>query len=317
MEFFSDATAMFEAFKAGELTSHRESNAQKWAEQFDFPRAQSGDVVKSEVAHERPTGMTGFAMNTRREIFKDWRVREAMIQAFNFEFINTALNGGDEPRITSYFSNSVLGMGHGPAEGRVLELLEAHKDTLHPGAIEGYNLPVSDGSQRNRKGIVRAQELLSEAGYEVKDGVMTSAQGKPLSFTILASSGSSEVAAILNIYAQALERIGVFVTVETIDSAQYRERTDQFDFDMTYFRRVDAMVQEMLTVSSREDYLAAVKAMDRMLMAGRYVIPIWYSPISRLAHNKEMKRRRVICRMCGGLSLRPHRQSMTEKEDKL
>lgn len=324
MEFFSDATAMFEAFKAGQLTSHRESNAQKWADQFDFPRAQSGDVVKSEVAHERPTGMTGFAMNTRREIFKDWRVREAMIQAFNFEFINTALNGGDEPRITSYFANSILGMGHGRAEGRVLELLEAHKDTLLPGTIEGYNLPVSDGSERNRKGIVRAQGLLSEAGYEVKDGVMTSAKGKPLTFTILASSGSSEVAAILNIYAQALERIGVFVTVETIDSAQYRERTDQFDFDMTYFRRgvslspgneqlaywgtdaaktngsrnlpgitlpaVDAMVQEMLTAESREDYVAAVKAMDRMLMAGRYVIPIWYSPISRLAHNKEMKR---------------------------
>jgi len=94
MEFFSDATAMFEAFKAGELTSHRESNAQKWADQFDFPRAQSGDVVKSEVAHERPTGMTGFAMNTRREIFKDWRVREAMIQAFNFEFINTGPRRG-------------------------------------------------------------------------------------------------------------------------------------------------------------------------------------------------------------------------------
>jgi len=176
----------------------------------------------------------------------------------------------------------------------VLELLEAHKDTLTPGTIEGYNLPVSDGSERNRKGIVRAQGFLSEAGYEVKDGVMTSAEGKPLTFTILASSGSAEVAAILNIYAQALERIGVFVTVETIDSAQYRERTDQFDFDMTYFRRampaVDAMVQEMLTAESREDYVAAVKAMDRMLMAGRYVIPIWYSPISRLAHNKEMKR---------------------------
>ncbi len=324
MEFFSDATAMFEAFKAGELTSHRETNAQKWAQQFDFARVQSGDVVKSEIAHDRPSGMTGFAMNTRREVFSDWRVREAMIQAFNFEFINTALNGGDQPRITSFFSNSVLGMGHGPAEGRVLELLEAHKDTLQPGAIEGYNLPESDGSQRNRAGIVKAQELLAEAGYEVKDGVMTSADGKPLSFKILASSGSSEVAAILNIYTQALERIGVFVTVDTIDGAQYRERTDQFDFDMTYFTRglslspgneqlaywgtdaadtngsrnlpgikmpaVDAMVQEMLTASSREDYLAAVKALDRMLMAGRYVIPIWFSPISRLAHNKEMMR---------------------------
>ena len=324
MEFFADATAMFEAFKAGELTSHRETNAAKWAQQFDFPRVTSGDVVKSEIKHDRPSGITGFAMNTRREIFKDWRVREAMIQAFNFEFINEKLNGGDQPRITSYFSNSVLGMGHGPAEGKVLALLKAQKDTLIPGTIEGYDLPVSDGSARNRAGIVKAQDLLAEAGWNIKDGVMTSADGKPLNFSILVSSGSSEVLAILNIYTQALERIGVFATVDTIDGAQYRGRIDTFDFDMTYTTRglslspgneqlsywgtdaaktegsrniagitmpaIDAMVQEMLTSESREDYVAAVKALDRILMAGRYVVPLWYSPVSRLAHNKEMKR---------------------------
>ena len=328
MEFFADSTAMFEAFKAGALTSHRETNAAKWDQQFGFPRVTNGDVVKTEVAHKRPSGMTGFVMNTRRDIFKDWRVREAMIQAFNFEFINEKLNGGNQPRITSYFSNSVLGMDHDPAQGKVLALLEAHKDSLTPGAIEGYSLPVSNGSERNRAGIVKAQELLAEAGWEIKDGVMTSAEGKPLNFTILMSSGSSEVAAILNIYTQALERIGVFATVDAIDQAQYRERTDQFDYDMTYFTRglslspgneqlaywgmdaadqngsrnmagikvpaIDAMVQQMLTVESREDYLAAVKALDRILMSGRYVIPIWYSPISRLAHNKEMKRPDVV-----------------------
>ncbi len=328
MEFFSDGTAMFEAFKAGELTSHRESNSAKWDQQFGFPRVTNGDVIKAEIPHKRPSGMTGFVMNTRRDVFKDYRVREAMIQAFNFEFINDKLNGGKQPRITSYFSNSVLGMDHGPAEGRVLELLQAHKDSLTEGAIEGYSLPVSDGSQRNRAGIVKAQDLLAEAGWEIKDGVMTSPEGKPLNFTILASSGSSEVLAILNIYTQALERIGVFATVDAIDQAQYRERTDTFDYDMTYFTRglslspgneqlaywgmdaadtegsrnmagikvpaIDAMVQEMLTVESREDYLAAVKALDRILMSGRYVIPIWYSPVSRLAHNKELKRPDVV-----------------------
>ena len=328
MEFFADSTAMFEAFKAGALTSHRETNAQKWEQQFDFPRVTSGAVVKAEIPHKRPSGITGFAMNTRRDIFKDWRVREAMIQVFNFEFINAKLNGGDQPRITSYFSNSVLGMDHGPAEGRVLELLEAHQGSLIPGTIRGYSLPVSNGSERNRAGIVKAQELLAEAGWQIKDGVMTSAEGKPLTFSVLVQSGSSEVLQILNIYTQALERIGVFVTVDTIDGAQYNERIDQFDFDMTYTRRglslspgneqlaywgteaadtngsrniagidmpaVDAMVQEMLTAESREDYLAAVKALDRILMAGRYVIPIWYSQISRLAHDAAMKRPEVV-----------------------
>lgn len=324
MEFFADATAMFEAFKAGELTSHRETNAAKWAQQFDFPRVTSGAVVKSEIKHDRPSGITGFAMNTRREKFQDWRVREALIQAFNFEFINEKLNGGNQPRITSYFSNSVLGMSHDAATGKVLELLEAHKSSLLPGTIEGYSLPVSNGSARNRAGIVKAQDLLAEAGWEIKDGVMTSADGKPLNFSILVNSGSSEVLAILNIYTQALERIGVFATVDTIDGAQYRERIDTFDFDMTYTTRglslspgneqlsywgmdaattqgsrniagikqpaIDAMVQEMLTADSREDYVAAVKALDRILMAGRYVVPLWYSPVSRLAHNREMKR---------------------------
>ena len=328
MEFFADGTAMFEAFKAGALTSHRETNAQKWDQQFGFPRVTSGEVVKAEIPHRRPSGITGFAMNTRRDMFKDWRVREALIQAFNFEFINDKLNGGDQPRITSYFSNSVLGMGHGPAEGRVLELLKEHEASLLPGAIDGYNLPVSNGSERNRAGIVRAQELLAEAGWEIKDGVMTSAEGKPLSFSILIQSGSSENLSILNIYTQALERVGIFAKVDAIDSAQYRERIDKFDFDMTYTQRglslspgneqlsywgmqaadtegsrniagiknpaIDAMVQEMLTSESREDYLAAVKALDRILMSGRYVIPIWYSPLSRLAHDAKMKRPDVV-----------------------
>ncbi|MEM6407594.1 MAG: extracellular solute-binding protein [Pseudomonadota bacterium] len=328
MEFFADSTAMFEAFKAGALTSHRETNAQKWDQQFDFPRVTSGEVIKSEIPHARPSGITGFAMNTRREVFADWRLREAMIQVFNFEFINEKLNGGDQPRITSYFSNSVLGMEHGPAAGKVLELLQAQDENLLPGAIEGYSLPVSDGTARNRSGIMKAQDLLAEAGWEIKDGVMTSEAGQPLQFTILLQSGSAENQAILNIFTQALERIGVFATVETIDGAQYRERVDAFDFDMTYTRRglslspgneqlaywgmeaadtngsrniagiknpgIDAMVQVMLTSESREDYLAAVKALDRMLMSGRYVIPLWYSQISRLAHNKEMKRPGVV-----------------------
>ncbi|MEP5762542.1 MAG: extracellular solute-binding protein [Litoreibacter sp.] len=323
MEFFGDGTAMFEAFKAGELNTLRETNAAKWAQQFDFPRVTSGDVIKAEIPHDRPSGIVGLVMNTRKGIFKDWRVREAMTLAFNYEFINQTLNDGTEPRITSYFSNSILGMEEGPAQGKVLELLEAHTDDLLPGAIEGYALPISDGSVRNRRGIRAASKLLEDAGWSVKDGVLTGADGKPFVFEILTRNGSAEVKAIQNIYIEALERLGIFATATSIDSAQYRERMDNFNFDMTYNSwglslspgneqlaywgmdsadvagsrnwmgaknpAIDAMVDVMLTSESQDDYRAAVKALDRILTAGRYVIPIWYSKYSRLAHDKELK----------------------------
>jgi len=111
---------------------------------------QNGDVVKSVISHKRPTGITGFVMNTRRAPFDDWRVRDALIHAFNFEFINKTLNGADLPRISSYFANSVLAMEPGPATGQVAAFLAPFKDELLPGALEGYTLPVSDGSERNR-----------------------------------------------------------------------------------------------------------------------------------------------------------------------
>ena len=133
MEFFGDGNVMFEAFKAGVLTTMRETNQQKWDTLYDFPAVEAGDVVKSLIPHQRPSGITGLVMNTRLPVFEDWRVREAMIRAFNYEFINQTLNGGELPRITSYFSNSLLGMEPGSAEGRVAEFLEPFKDRSRPG----------------------------------------------------------------------------------------------------------------------------------------------------------------------------------------
>ncbi|WP_298256338.1 extracellular solute-binding protein [uncultured Litoreibacter sp.] len=324
MEFYGDATAMFEAFKAGELNTIRESNAAKWARDYAFPRIANGDVVKSEVPHARPTGMNGFVMNTRRGIFNDWRVREAMLHAFNYEFINEKLNGeGGQPRIASYFHNSVLGMEAGPATGRVAELLAPFKDDLLPGTLEGYSFPQSNGSARNRAGIREALRLLEDAGWTVKDGVLTGSNGKPFVFDILLKQGSSEHQSIASIYKEHLKRLGIFPTITIVDSAQYRERTDAYDFDMTHFIRglslspgneqmaywgsdgvdnngsrnwmgmsspaAEAMIQTMLTSQSQEDYRAAVKALDRILTAGRYVVPLWYSNVSMLAHDADLK----------------------------
>ncbi|MEM1079517.1 MAG: extracellular solute-binding protein [Pseudomonadota bacterium] len=322
MEFFGDAGVMFEAFKAGLITTIRETNAAKWDQQYDFPAIRSGEMVKSVIPHERPSGIIGFAMNTRDGDFSDWRVRAAMIHAFNFELMNNTLNGGEEPRATSYFSNSELGMREGRAEGRVAELLAPFAETLIPGTLEGYSLPVSDGSEANRRNIRKALRLMEEAGYTIEEGVMTRPDGTPMTFEILVSQGSSEVQSMINIYAKALERLGIEITTATVDSAQYRERTDDYDFDMTYYRRglslspgneqrlywgadgvetpgtrnwmgisdpaVEAMIDAMLSSETHEDYVAAVRALDRVLTAGRYVIPIWYSQVSRIAHDADL-----------------------------
>ena len=153
LEFFGDDTAAFEAFKIGIVNTQREFNVAKWDGKYNFPRVQNGEVVKAILPHARPSGMTGYVMNTRRDVFSDWRVRDAMLHVFNFEFINEALTGSQQPRITSYWSNSPLAMKDGPATGRVAEFLEPFADELTPGTIEGYALPVSDGSERNRAGI--------------------------------------------------------------------------------------------------------------------------------------------------------------------
>ena len=128
MEFFADGTAMSEAFKGGILNTMRETNVQKWDTQYDFPAVQAGDVVKSIIPHQRPTGIKGLVFNTRRAQFEDWRVREALITAFNFEFINTTINGEAQPRITSPFGNSVFAMAPGEATGKVRDFLEPHAD---------------------------------------------------------------------------------------------------------------------------------------------------------------------------------------------
>ena len=181
IEYFGDETTAFEAFRVGEITATREFNVARWDSQYDFPAVASGDVILEELAHQRPSGMTGFVMNTRRAPFDDWRVREALITAFNFEFINDAMTGGAQPRITSYFSNSPLGMRPGPAEGRVLDYLMMFEGDLPDGAIEGYALPVSSGQETDRASLSRALDLFAEAGWTPNDtGQLVDDSGTPL-----------------------------------------------------------------------------------------------------------------------------------------
>jgi len=323
MEFFGDETAAFEAFKVGDVTIARETNVVRWDSQYDFPRVTDGSVIKAVIPHQRPSGMTGFVMNTRNPLFADIRVRDALILAFNFEFINDTMTGGQQPRITSYFSNSPLGMTAGPATGRVLEMLQPWAADLPPGAIDGYALPLGDGDARNRSNMGMALAGLEAAGWTVQDGVLQNAAGQPMTFEILLETGGSENQSIIDIYVQSLAELGITATVATADGAQYKERTDAFDFDMTYYRRavslspgneqylyfgtasatttgsrnlmgvaspaVDAMIGLLLTSANHDDFIAAAQALDRTLTAGRYVIPIYQWNVARIAYSADLR----------------------------
>ena len=189
--------------------------------------------------------------------------------------------------------------------------------------MEGYSLPQGDGSERNRANLAKAADLLNAAGWTVQDGVLKNAAGEPFAFELLLRQGQVENTTIANLYIEALKRLGIEATVNIIDSAQYTERTDSFDFDMTYYRRglslspgneqyaywgsdsadnpgsrnwmgvknpaIDAMIDRLLNSESQEDFRAATKALDRLLTAGRYVVPFYEFNISRLAHAKELK----------------------------
>ncbi len=325
-DYYGDGDVVFEAFKAGEANSYRETNDQKWATQYDFPGVQSGDVVLSDIPHHRPDGYSGMAMNTRRPVFADWQVREALIQAFPFEFVNQTIYGGRAERIRSYFGNSVLAADlSAPATGRVADLLAPFAADIPPGAIEGYTLPVSDGSERNRAGIAKALDLMAEAGWTVQDGVMKNADGQPFAFDILVSQNATEFRKILEIYSSALARIGITPTISAVDSAQYVERAKAHDFDMVvpyetsaslspgneqklYWGAagadveggrnwtgvkspaVDAMIDAMLGATDQGEFRAAAHALDRLLAAGRYLVPLrpkQPNP-SHIAHVKQL-----------------------------
>lgn len=322
-EYFADADVTFQAFTAGEIDSFRESNASKWQTNYAFPAVTAGDVVLEELPHSRPSGITGLVMNMRNPIFADWRVREAMIEAFNFEFINQTMNGGTEPRITSYFSNSTLGTDHGLASGQVAELLQPFAADLPPGTMEGYDLPVSDaGNTTDRGNIRKALRLFEEAGWTVQDGVMKDASGKPFTFEIVLTSGAADAETVVNIYAEALKLLGIVPTVTSVDGPQMKERVTNYAFDMTWHTlalslspgneqtlywgsagveapgtrnlmgmnspAAEAMIARMVGATDAADFTVATQALDRILLGGRYIIPVWYSKVSRLAYSKHL-----------------------------
>lgn len=317
-DYFRDANAAFEAFKKGDADVRIETDPVRWTSGYDFPAVSEGKVIKGTVEQRSPAPAAGFAFNTRRTIFEDVRVREALVMAFDFEWANANLFGKAYRRTFGYFSGSALSSLGKPADAKELAIIGA--DGLRKDYLDGtYTLPVSDGSGRDRKVLRAAVGKLAEAGWTIKDGAMVNAAGEPFAFTLTIANGDQQKIALH--YARTLEQIGIKVDVRLIDPAQFAAIQKTYDYDMipaTWFNslspgneqklyfgsdgkskegtrnypgiadpKVDAAIEAMLKATTREDFGAAVRAEDRLLVAGHYIIPLYDAGgqwVARWAH---------------------------------
>ncbi|MCW9040256.1 MAG: extracellular solute-binding protein, partial [Rhodospirillales bacterium] len=232
-DYYRDATVVIEAFKAGEFDYRAENSSKAWATAYEIPEIKDGRIVKAEIKHNRPAGMQGFVYNTRRDLFKDRRVREALAYAFDYERSNKTLFYGQYVRTRSFFDNSELAATGLPSQDE-LALLEPYRSQLPPEVFTTeYQPPVTDGTGRIRDNLRKAVTLLKEAGWHIKDNALVNDKGTPFEFEVMLVSPLFE--RIVLPFAKNLERLGIKIRVRTVDTAQYIKRLETFDFDVIVF----------------------------------------------------------------------------------
>jgi len=321
--YFTDRNVEFEAFKAGRIDFWVENAAKRWANEYDFPAARDGRIVREELENPyRSSGvMVGFIPNLRRDKFKDPRVRKAINRAFDFEELNRTIFFDQYKRIDSFFYGSDLA-AEGLPEGQVLDILESVRDTVPQEVFTTpYTNPVNGNPQNLRNNLREAVNLFREAGYEIRNGVMVNAEtGEPFAFEILLNGPIIERVALP--YAQNLKRIGIDARVRSIDAAQFENRMRSRDFDMIYngwaqslspgneqFEYwgsaaadregsanyagiadpgVDALIERIVFAADRDELVAATEALDRVLMAHQFVIPSYTSRVARVAYSSRL-----------------------------
>ncbi|MDR7143798.1 extracellular solute-binding protein [Rhizobium sp. BE258] len=317
--FFGDRDVEFEAFRAGNVDYRQENQASRWATAYDFPAVKDGRVIREEVPNAlRSVGiMQALTPNTRRDQFKDPRVREALNHAFDFEDLNKNLAYGAFKRIDSYFWGTDLASSALP-QGRELEILQGLKDQVPPEVFTTpYTNPVAGDPQKLRDNLKTAIGLFKEAGYELKGNKMVNSKtGQPMSFEILLSNSSFERSVMP--FANNLKKIGIDARLRTVDASQYTNRVRSFDYDMIWSiwgetmnpgneqmdywgsqaaaqqgsrnyagitnPAIDTLIKMIIFAPNRDEQVAAIKAMDRVLLANHYVVPLFYSNNSRLAY---------------------------------
>jgi peptide/nickel transport system substrate-binding protein len=321
VEYFLQENTLFEAFKKGAVDVYLEGNPTHWARAYDFPAVTSGDVIKDVFKPELPTGMLGFVFNLRRPLFENADIRAALTRAFDFEWANRNLFDGSYTRTQSYWQNSDLSsLGH-PADDKELALLGAARAHIPASVLEGKpTLPETDGSGSDRKVLREVVELFKKGGYTIKSGKMVDTSGRPLSFEIMTQSQDQEKVAIA--FQRTLRTIGVEVSIRTVDDAQYQSRSGSFDYDVIMKSYpsslspgieqvgrwasdskdrqgsfnfagladadVDRVMQAMLTARSREEFTTAVRAYDRLLLSGNYMVPLYHIPEQWVARWKHI-----------------------------
>lgn len=316
-DFYRDRTVAFEAFKSGAADFWMENVSKNWATAYDFPGVNNGTIKKVELPHSIPSGTQAFFLNMRRDQFKDVRVRKALSLMFDFQWTNKNIFSDAYARNESHFPNSIMGAKGLPSE-KERALLEPYRQQL-PEALftEEFAYPVYDKPGKLRQNMKQAMRLLKSAGWVYRSKRLVNAKtGEPFKFEMLINSPSFQ--RVLLPYSKNLAKIGIEADVRIVDRAQYKVRLDDYDFDMTvyvlpqsaspgqeqrlYFHSsqaavrgsknlsgiqdpaVDAMIQAITAAKTHEDLVAAVRAMDRVLLWNYYTIPHWHLGYHRLAY---------------------------------
>jgi peptide/nickel transport system substrate-binding protein len=323
INYIRDDNTMFESFKKGVSVIYEETDTGRWSTGYDFPAVNDGRVIKDTFPVEFPSGMYGFVMNTRRPMLEDRDLRHALAGLFDFEWANRNLFNGAYVRTQSYYAGSELSSSGVTASAAERALLAPFPDAVLPSIMDGtYALPASDGSGRDRGFLQQGFEALKAAGYTLDGRRLVDENGQQLSFEIMLNGKSGEPLAMA--WARTLGRLGISTSIRVVDSAQYLQRQRTYDFDMMLMRytsslspgaeqigrwgsstrdldgtynfagvadpAVDAMIDALVNARSEEDFVTAVRAFDRVLLSGAYVVPLYHQPDKWVARWKQIQR---------------------------
>ena len=334
-DYYRDPTVALHAFKAGEYDFRRENISRAWATAYTGPPFEDGFIIKEEIDHDANEGMQGFIYNTRRDLFKDRKVREALAYAFDFEWTNKTLFFGQYSRCKSYYSNSELASS-GPPGPEELKILDDYRDRL-PGEVfeKAYQPPATDGSGNIRKNIRFALRLLKEAGWEIQGKKLIHKQtGAPFVFELLLIDPGFERVGLP--FKKNLARLGIEMNIRLVDTAQYINRRRDFDFDMIVARIpqsespgneqreywgsdaadikgtsnyagikspvIDEIIEKVISAPDRDALVNATRALDRVLLWGHYMIPQWIMAKYRVAFWNKFARPEIAPKYSLGLN---------------
>jgi microcin C transport system substrate-binding protein len=326
-KYYRDETVMFESFKRGDYDFRIETSSKRWAEGYNIPAIQEGKIIRKEVTSKNPEPMQALAFNLRRSLFQDVRVRQALGYFLDFEWLNENIFHSAYARLQSYFQGSDLASSGAPSQSE-LEVLKAYQGKLPENIFTtAYVPPKTDGSGNIRQNLNHAKKLLEQAGWAVKDGVLTHREsGQPFEFEILLAIPDME--RVIQGFVKNLKRLGISAKIRIVDTAQYMRRVDTFDYDMIFAvylqsispgneqrefwsssratiqgsknyigikdPTIDEVIEKLISATTREQLITYCRVLDRLLLWGYYVIPAWYRGKNPIAYWKKLKHPKII-----------------------